>query len=113
MESEFGDEAILKSTEEPFNPSLGLRRPGLNGTNLQLIEETTKLGGCGPSLQLFLDGELLGVLLEDAVTVAVESHGPAVALNDLTQEQEVALRVFLGTEHSTDDLAGGIIHANQ
>lgn len=109
-EPEFDDQAILEGAEEPFDTALGFRGMGADPADAEFLEGAADLGRFGPTVQLLGQGERgAGITVKDPVAVRVGGTGQAVPPDELTEEQEVALGIFLQAEDPTEDFPGGVI----
>jgi hypothetical protein len=109
-EAELADEAILEGAKEPLDPPLALRGLRADPADAQFLEGAPDLGGLGPALELFSQGEGgAGIAVEDSMTVGVRRSGEAIAPDELTEEQEVAVGVLLQAEDAAEDLARGVV----
>lgn len=78
----------------------------------QVIQQTPKLAARRLAFQLFGDRGLLGAL-EYGVAVGVNGQRQAEGLEDVLKEQEIAGGIFLGSEKSPGDLAGGVVDSGE
>jgi len=111
-QAQFHHEPILEGAKEAFDPALGLGRPGADPADAQFLQGAPHLRRCEPT------GELLGkrrrragIAMKDAMAIGVDRRRKAVAPDELAQEQEVAVRIFLkpkhGGEHPTRRIVDG------
>ena len=61
------DQAVLESFEGSFNPSLGLRRAGINELDSQLLQDPGKLGERLVASEHFFDRGLSGRLVDTMI----------------------------------------------
>ncbi|MDQ7839757.1 MAG: hypothetical protein RDU83_01860 [bacterium] len=109
-EAELDDQAILEGAKEPLDPPLGLWGMRTDPADAEFLEGASYLGGRGPALELLSQGEWgAGIAVEDPVAVGVGRSGEAIAPDDLAEEQEVAVGIFLQAEDAAEDLARGVI----
>jgi hypothetical protein len=109
-EAEFDDKAILEGAKEPLDAALGLRGTGADPTDAEFLESSADLGGRRPALELLSEGKRgTGIAVEDPVAVGVGHSWEAVAADDLAEEEEVAVSVFLQAEDAAEDSPGGVI----
>jgi len=99
----------LKRLPEAFNPPFGLGRVGTYMANPELVQGSSKLGkGYLLSSQFFFDGEFVRLGGEkDGVTVTVHAPWYPMFHDNLTQDLEIALEVFLRTKMESQHFAGG------
>jgi hypothetical protein len=109
-EPEFDDEAILKGAKEPLDATLGLRGVGANPADAEVLEGAADLGGLGSALELLSERERdAGIAVKDPVAVRIHRTGETRAADELAEEQEVAVGIFLQPEDATEDLARGVV----
>ena len=77
-EPEFADQTVLAGAPGAFDTALGLRRIGGDLLDAELIESASELGRRLFSGELFGEGPVHIIALEDAVTVAIEAERDAV-----------------------------------
>ena len=110
-EAELEDKAILERAEEPLDPTLRLGRSGRNPTNAELLERPPDLGGLGRPLQLLGQGQRgAGIAVKDPMAIGVGGGGEAIAPDQVAEQEEVALGIFLITKHAPEHLAGCIVN---
>ena len=110
-EPELDDEAILQGAKEPLDPSLRLRGVRADPADTELLEGAPNLGGLRPALELFSHGERgAGIAVKDPVAVGVGDTGASIAAEQLAEEQEVPVRIFLQPEDAAEDSTGGVIN---
>lgn len=107
--SEFGDEAILKSTPEPFDPPASLRGVGQEPLDTEFIESASNLGGFGFSPELFFEGQILFVRDKDGVAIGIGGDGQTVRAGHTFEDFQVTGGIFLIAECGGDDFRGGIV----
>jgi hypothetical protein len=109
-EAELADEAVLKGAKEPLNPSFGLRGVRTDPADAEFLEGPSDLSGRGPALELLGQGEWgMGLAVKDPVAVGVGRSGESIAADELAEEQEVAVGIFLQAEDVAEDLARGVV----
>jgi len=109
-EAELADEAVLEGAKEPLDPTLGLRGVSTDPADAEFLEGAPDLSGCGPALELLGQGERgTGIAVKDPVAVGVGRSGESIAPDDLAEEQEVAVGIFLQAEDAAEDLARGVV----
>jgi len=105
-EAEFLDEPILERAKEPLHPTFSLGRARRDPANAQVVQRAAHLRQAECIGELGRNGRG-GTRLapEDPVPVGVDGGRHAVAAQDLGEQQEVAMRVFLrakdGPQHPT------------
>ncbi len=109
-QAEFDHEAILEGAEQPLDAPFGLRRPGGDPANAQLLERAADLGGLYGALELFLEGQRgPGIAVKDPMAIGVGGGGNAIAAEQGAEEKEVAVGIFLQPKDAAQHLARGII----
>jgi hypothetical protein len=109
-EAKFADQTILASAPGALDAALGLRRVGGDLLDAELVESPSELGGSLFSGELFGQGPVGIVALEDAVAVAVEAERDAMGGDHGAESAEIADSIFgFELEVSGQDLAGGVI----
>lgn len=110
-EPELDDEAILQGAKEPLDPSLRLRGVRADPADTEFLEGAPNLGGLRPALELFSHGQRgAGIAVKDPVAVGVGYTGASIAAEQLAEEQEVPVRIFLQPEDAAEDPTGGVIN---
>ena len=108
-EAEFADQASA-GAPDAFDAALGLRGVGGDLLDAEFVESASKLGGGLFSGELFGEGPVGIVALEDAVTIAVEAERDAVGGDHGVQGAEIADGIFgFELKVSGEDLAGGVV----
>jgi len=108
--AELDDQAILEGAKEPLDSSLGLGGMSTDPADAEFLEGASYLGGRGLALELLDQGERgAGIAVKDPVEVSVRRRGEAIAPDELAEEQEVAVGIFLQAEDAAEDLARGVI----
>jgi len=109
-EAEFDDQAILEGAKEALDPALALGRGGGEPADAQLLERAPDLRGRDVALQL-LRHALRGLRLamKDPMPIGVGRGGQAIATDELAQEEEIAVRIFLQAKDAGKDLARGVV----
>jgi hypothetical protein len=77
-QTEFADQAVLAGAPEALDPSLGLRGIGRDLLNAELFEGASEMRGGLFSGELFGQGPMGIVALEDAVAITVKTERDAV-----------------------------------
>src|SRR5258706_10464985 len=109
-QTKFVDQAVLTSAPGALDAALGLRRVGGDLLDTELVEGASELRGRLFSGELFGQGPVRIVALEDGVAVAVEAEGNAVHGDHGVQGAEIAHGVFgFELEVCGQDLAGGVV----
>lgn len=109
-ETEFDHEAILESAEETLDPTFSFRRMGPDPFDAQFAERPPDLGLAWGAAELLVEGERdAGIGAKNAVAIGVHGRGEAVAADEMAEQQEVAVRIFLETEDGPEHAARGII----
>lgn len=95
------DQTILQRLKDPLHATLGLRRIGQNGLDVQLPQGALKLGRCG----------VFGVVFgEDAVPVAVQRHRTAMNTHVTLQAVQVGAGGLDRIKARLWQLARGIVN---
>src|SRR5271170_7105408 len=109
-EAKFADQTVLAGAPGALDAALGLGRVGGNLLDAEFLESPSELGRRLFSGELFGQGPVGIVALEDAVAVAVEAEGYAVRGDQGVQGAEIADSIFgFELEVGGQDLAGGVI----
>src|SRR5450755_2706376 len=109
-ETEFADQAILAGAPGALDAALGLRRVSGNLLDAEFLQGASQLGGSLFAGELFGQGPVSIVALEDAVAVAVEAEGYAVRGDHGVQSAKIAESIFgFELEVGGQDLTGGVI----
>jgi hypothetical protein len=109
-EAELADQAVLEGAKEPLDPPLALWGVSTDPADAEFLEGAADLGGLGPALELLGQGERgAGVAMKDPVAVGVGGRGEAIAADELAEEPEVAMGIFLQAEDAAEDLARGVV----
>jgi hypothetical protein len=109
-EPQFDDEAILQRAEEPFHPPFALGRGGRDPADAEFVEGPADL--CRGDVPLELLGQALPgarITMKDPVSIGIRGGRQAVAANEVTEEEEVAVGIFHGAKDPGEELAGGIV----
>ncbi len=113
-EAEFDHQAVLKGAEEALDPPLRLWRVSPDPRDAQLTERAPDLGLAWDAAELLVDGERgAGIRAKDAVTIGVDGRREAIATDELSQQEEVAVRIFLETEDGPQHPARGVIDGGE
>jgi len=108
--AKLADQAVLEGAKEPLDPPLRLRGVSTNPADAEFLEGAPDLGGLGPALELLGQGERgAGIAVKDPVEVSVGRSGESIAADELAEEQEVAVGIFLRAKDAAEDLARGVI----
>ena len=109
-EAEFDDQAILEGAEEAFHAALALGRGGGDPTDPEFLERPADLGRGEVALEL-LRQALRGqrIAMKDTMAIGVSGGRQAIAADELAQDQEIAVCVFLRAKDAGEDFAGGIV----
>lgn len=109
-EAELDDQAVLEGAKEPLDASLGLGGVSTDPADAEFLEGASYLGGRGPALELFGQSERgAGIAVKDPVEVGVGRSGETIAADELAEEQEVAVGIFLRAKDAAEDLARGVV----
>ncbi len=113
-EAEFDDQAILEGAKEPFHASLALRRGRGDPADPEFLERTPDLRGGDVALELLREA-LRGprIAMKDAMPIGVGGCRQAIASDELTQQQEIAVRILLGAKDASQDFARGIVDGRE
>ena len=113
-EAEFDHQAVLKGAEEALNSAFGLGRVGPNPVDAQLTERAPDLGLAWDAAELLVEGERgTGIRAEDAVAIGVDGRREAIATDELAEEEEIAVRIFLEAEDGPQHPARGVIDGSE
>src|ERR1700694_4960969 len=109
-EAKFADQTVLTSAPGALNAALGLGRVGGDLLDAEFVEGAAELRGSLFSGELFGEGPVRIVALEDGVAVAVEAERDAVGGDHGVQSVGIAPGVFsFELEVSGEDLAGSVV----
>src|SRR5579864_1134378 len=109
-EAEFADQAVLAGAPGALDAAFGLGRVGGDLLDAEFFQGSSQMGGALFAGELFGQGPVGIVTLEDAVAVTVEAEGHAVSGDHGVQSAEIAERIFsFQLEMSGEDLAGSVI----
>ncbi len=109
-EAEFDDQTILKGAKEPLYAALALRRGGGDPADPEFLERTPDLRGGDGALELLRQAwRSPRVAMKDAMSISVGRGGQAIASDELAQQQEIAVCIFLGAKDASQDFARGIV----
>lgn len=97
-EAQFGDEAILKGAEEPFDPALALGRGGGDPADTQFVKGAADLRGGDRLGELLGERRRAGGAMKETVAVGVGGDGDAIAPDELAEQEQVPARVFFGAK---------------
>ena len=105
-EAKFADQTVLAGAPGALDAALGLGRVGRDLLDAEFFQSPSELGGSLFSGELFGDGPVGIVALEDAMAVAVEAERDAVSDNHGVQGAEIAEGIFgFELEVSGEDLS--------
>jgi len=93
LEAEFADEAILEGAKEAFDATFGLRGVGRDPADAEFVEGAAELGTVPVAAELLGQGERAALGLEEGMAISVDGGGDAVAAEEGTEEEEIAVRV--------------------
>src|ERR1017187_2861355 len=109
-EAKFADQTVLARAPAAFDAALGLGRVSGDLLHAEFLERASQLGRRLFSGELFGQGPVGIVALEDAVAVVVEAERDAMRGDHGLQSAKIAERIFgFELEVSGQDLAGGVI----
>lgn len=109
-QAEFSDEAVLQRAEEALDPAFGLGRRGRDPADAEVVEGASDLRGGHGALQLLHEAVGRAALaMKDAVTIGVGGGGDPAAADELAEDAEVAVGIFLEAEDGGEDRARGVI----
>ena len=109
-EAEFADQTILASAPDALDAALGLGREGGDLLDAEFFESATELGGGLLTGELFGEGPVGIVALEDGVAVAVEAEGNAVGGDQGVESAEITESIFgFELEVSGEDFGSGVV----
>src|SRR5450432_3943445 len=109
-QAKFADQTVLISAPGGLDAALGLRRVGGDLLDAELVEGASQLSGGLFSGELFGQGPVRIVALEDGVAVAIEAERDAVGGDHEVQRAQIADSIFgFELEVRGEDLTGGII----
>ena len=112
-EAEFADQAVLAGAPGALDAAFGLRRVGGDLLDAEFFQSPAQMGGALFTRELFGQGPVGIVALEDAVTIAVQAERHAVSRDHGVQRAHIAEGVFrFELKMGREDLAGGIILAS-
>src|SRR5260370_25237619 len=101
---------MLAGAPGAFDAALGLGRVGGDLVDTELVESTPELRRSLFSGELFGEGPVRIVALEDAMAVAVETERNAVSGDQGAESAEIAEGIFgFQLEVSSQDLTGGVV----
>src|SRR5450432_1276525 len=109
-QAKFADQTVLTSAPGALDAALGLRRVGGDLLDAELVEGASQLSGGLFSGELFGEGPVRIVALEDGVAVAIEAERNAVGGDHGVQGAEIAEGIFgFELEVSGEDLTGSVV----
>lgn len=110
-EPQFDHEAILEGPKEPLDAPFALWGGGRDPTDAQFVEGPADLcGGHGPVQFLGQGAWGAGIAMKQAMAIGVHGSRDAIALDETTEQEEVAMRIFLGAKDTGEDLPGSIVN---
>src|ERR1019366_2253407 len=109
-EAQFADQTVLAGAPGAFDAAFGLGRVGGDLLDAELVEGTSELSRGLFSGEVFGEGPMGIVALEDAVAVAVEAERDARSGDHGAESAEIAESIFgFELEVSGEDAAGGVV----
>ena len=109
-EAEFDHKAVLKGAEEALDPPLRLWRVSPDPRDAQLAERAPDLGLAWHTAELLVKGERgTGIRAKDAMAIGVHGRRETIAADELSKQEEVAVRILLETEDGPQHPARGVI----
>lgn len=113
-EAEFDDQAILEGAKEPFHAPLALRRGRGDPADAEFLKRPPGLSGGDVALELLREA-LRGprIAMKDAMPIGVGGGRQAIAADELTQQEEIAVRILLGAKDARQDFARGIVDGRE
>jgi len=113
-EAEFDDQAILEGAKEAFHAALALGRGRGDPADPEFVERSPDLCGGDVTLELLREA-LRGprIAMKDAMPIGVGGGGQAIASDELTQQEEIAVRILLGAKDASEDFARGIVDGGE
>lgn len=113
-EAQFGDESILEGAEEPLDPALGLRGMRANPPDAQFLQGPPHLRGGGAPAELLRHGQRRPrIAMEDPVSIRIRGTREAIAHDEPTQEEEVAVGVLLVPKDPVEDGPRSIVDRSE
>jgi len=113
-EAELDDQAILEGAKEPFDPALALRRGGRDPADAEFSQRTSHLRGGNGALELLRHAlRRLRSGAKDPMPIGVDCGGQAIAADEVPQQEEIAVRIFLGAKDTGEDFARGVIDGGE
>jgi hypothetical protein len=109
FELHLGDEAILERPSLPLDPSLGLRREGRDGFDVELAEDPADMRREADTRQLLFVAPAAVTTEQGAVAVLIDSGWGPVPPEYHVQELEVADGVLVRPEQHPQHRPRGII----
>jgi len=98
-EAEFDHETILESAEETLDPTFCLRGVGADPLDAQFAEGAADLSLARGPAELVVKAERdVGIRAKDAMTISIYRGGDTVAAEEVAEEEEVAVGIFLEAE---------------
>jgi hypothetical protein len=113
-ESQFNDEAILEGAEEALNPTLRLWGVSPDPRDAEFLKRPSDLGLPRDAAELVVEGERrVRIRAKDPMAIRVDCGREAVAADELTEEEEIAVGVLLRAKHGAQDTARGIVDGGE
>ena len=112
VESQLGHQSILKDGPHPFDPAFGLRALGGNEGNAEFLEDEAKVSGRLAAGQLLFERPVIVGADQRGEAIAIQSQRHSVAVQDVMEELDVAMEVFVSANHERQDLSGGIVDSS-
>ena len=108
-EPQFAHEPVLQRAPQPLNAALGLRRLRLNKADAEVDEDAAEVRRVLRAAQLFIEGPVRIVALEDVEAIAVEGHRHAVGATSLAEDGEITVQILGGTEPQRERDRSGVV----
>jgi hypothetical protein len=109
-EAKFADQTVLKGAPGALDAAFGLGRVGGDLLDTEFVERASELRGRLLAGELFGQGPVGVVALEDGVAIAVEAERDAVGGDHGAQSAKIAEGIFgFELEVSGEDAMGGIV----
>jgi len=89
----------------------GFGRAGRDPANAKFVQRAADLSGLGSALQLLAQSQRdTRITVKDAVAIRVRGGGQAVAADQVAEQEEVAVGLFLEAKDPAEHLAGRIVN---
>jgi len=113
-EPQFDDEAILEGAEEALNPTFRLWGVSSDPLNAEFLKRASDLGLPRGAAELVVERERrVRIRAKDPMAIGVDRGREAIAADELTEEEEVAVGVLLRAKHGAQDTTGGIVDGGE